>query len=88
MGAQALLRYDVVDTGCCKILSHPRWQTKARLVAQCYSIYLFIYLLLLLLLLFYTAALFLTMQIYPATMFTTAPLDALVAAIDTEHPAQ
>jgi len=23
-----LLRYDMIDTGCCKLISHPDWQTK------------------------------------------------------------
>eukprot|EP00041_Stephanoeca_diplocostata_P020910 m.478353 g.478353 ORF g.478353 m.478353 type:complete len:174 (+) comp21692_c0_seq3:232-753(+) len=28
IGGQMLLAYDMVDTGCCKLLSHPKWQTK------------------------------------------------------------
>ena len=26
-GAQKLLKYDVLNTGCCSVLSHPRWGT-------------------------------------------------------------
>eukprot|EP00035_Acanthoeca_spectabilis_P006267 m.122593 g.122593 ORF g.122593 m.122593 type:complete len:175 (-) comp13425_c0_seq4:65-589(-) len=44
IGGQMLLNYDIIDTGCCKLLSHPKWHTK----------------------------------VYPATLFTTAPLEAVV----------
>lgn len=27
IGGQMLLNYDMIDTGCCKLLSHPKWQT-------------------------------------------------------------
>lgn len=27
-GAQRLLRYELLNTGCCSILSHPRWGTR------------------------------------------------------------
>lgn len=47
IGSQMLLGYDVIDTGCCKLLAHPKWQTK----------------------------------VYPATLFSTAPLDVLAAAL-------
>ena len=26
-GAETLLRYDVIETGCCRIITHPRWGT-------------------------------------------------------------
>lgn len=28
LGSQRLLKYDMVDTGCCKLISHPAWGTK------------------------------------------------------------
>ena len=28
VGAQMLLRYDTVDAGCCRVLLHPRWQSR------------------------------------------------------------
>jgi len=28
IGGQMLLRYDLINTGCCKLLSHPKWTTK------------------------------------------------------------
>jgi len=52
IGGQMLLAYDMIDTGCCKLLSHPRWQTK----------------------------------VYPATMFTTAPLDVATAILANPPP--
>eukprot|EP00128_Syssomonas_multiformis_P015537 Colp12_sorted_trinity150504_noHs@22242 len=47
VGAEVLLRYSVQTTGCCKVLSHPRWGS----------------------------------NVYPATLFTTAPLPALLKAL-------
>eukprot|EP00047_Mylnosiga_fluctuans_P005356 m.240000 g.240000 ORF g.240000 m.240000 type:complete len:173 (-) comp13588_c0_seq1:114-632(-) len=52
IGMQAMLNYDVIDTGCCKIITHPRFGTK----------------------------------VYPATMFTTAPLEDLLGAIQAQPP--
>eukprot|EP00729_Bicosta_minor_P018760 gene18760-32336_t len=45
IGSQMLLQYTMLDTGCCKLIAHPRWQTK----------------------------------VYPATLFTTAPLEIVKA---------
>ncbi|KAL1925755.1 uncharacterized protein VTP21DRAFT_638 [Calcarisporiella thermophila] len=47
-GIEQLLRYDTLNTGCCKVVLHPRWGSR----------------------------------MYPATLFTTAPLEALTEAID------
>lgn len=47
IGSQMLLRYDMIDTGCCKLISHPDWQT----------------------------------QVYPATLFTSAPYDLVLEAL-------
>lgn len=52
IGGQMLLSYDVIDTGCCKLLSHPRWQTK----------------------------------VYPATMFSNAPLEILTPLLARPFP--
>ena len=27
-GAQQLLRYEVINGGCCPLVSHPKWRTK------------------------------------------------------------
>eukprot|EP00039_Didymoeca_costata_P013840 m.216756 g.216756 ORF g.216756 m.216756 type:complete len:491 (+) comp15881_c0_seq9:1318-2790(+) len=48
-GSWMLLRYDLIETGCCKLISHPKWGTK----------------------------------VYPATMFTTAPLDVVQSVMET-----
>lgn len=45
--AQVLLGFPIMNTGCCKILLHPKWGS----------------------------------SVYPATFFTTAPLDELMKAI-------
>jgi len=52
IGGQMLLNYDVIDTGCCKLLAHPRWHTR----------------------------------VYPATLFTTAPLDVATAVLRGDAP--
>ncbi|KAF9173597.1 hypothetical protein BGX20_002734 [Mortierella sp. AD010] len=55
-GCQLLLKYDFQNTGCCKVLLHPKWHSK----------------------------------IYPATFFTTAPLDVLqkvIAQVEQEYAA-
>ncbi|KAI9152619.1 hypothetical protein H9P43_009415 [Blastocladiella emersonii ATCC 22665] len=46
-GCTALLRYDVMNVGCCKVVLHPDWGSK----------------------------------VYPATCFTTAPSEVVVAAL-------
>lgn len=48
-GAQLLLKYTVIQNGCCPLVSHPKWGTRC----------------------------------YPATLFTTAPLSVLQAALQT-----
>lgn len=74
LGAQMLLRYDVISANCCSILSHPRFGTKVRGV---------------------TAGLRLTPtmllpppppKVYPATLFTTAPMETTVAALRSAFP--
>ncbi|KJE92417.1 hypothetical protein CAOG_03394 [Capsaspora owczarzaki ATCC 30864] len=45
---ELLLKYPVINTGCCKIMSHPKWHTR----------------------------------IYPATVFSTAPLAELLRCIE------
>jgi hypothetical protein len=31
IGGQMLLQYSMIDTGCCKLIAHPKWQTKVSL---------------------------------------------------------
>lgn len=45
---EALLRYDLVPVGCCKVINHPQWGTRN----------------------------------YPATLFTTAPVEVLNRVLD------
>ena len=44
-----LLQYKTTNTGCCKVVHHPKWGT----------------------------------AVYPSTLFTTAPVDELVKAVET-----
>lgn len=76
LGAQMLLRYDVISANCCSILSHPRYGTKVPNVV-CTGAIDFT--------LFFSYS-FPLPQVYPATMFTTAPLEAAVVAWQKVFP--